>query len=210
MAFQCTLGSKFQAHWIATGLPLEDHWLRVRGTSQCMIDTNTRKYNENSSAYQSLHISADLFVLKSPACNICYINLPQRARSQCSCVIAVLPQTVFRMKRTYCRHTRPQSSPLCQNVTKCERLTIIYFSCIVAWCFCNSKNLISSRFIFLWHWYYDCILSTPVLVTVTGFQVMAVTIGLTWMVSFLWFKIPATHMRQEMEFGSYWIILILL
>ena len=30
VAFQCTLGSKFQAHWIATGLPLEDHWLRVR------------------------------------------------------------------------------------------------------------------------------------------------------------------------------------
>ena len=29
VAFQCTLGSKFQAHWIATGLPLEDHWLRV-------------------------------------------------------------------------------------------------------------------------------------------------------------------------------------
>ena len=32
MAFQCTLGSKFQAHWIATGLPVEDHWLRVRVT----------------------------------------------------------------------------------------------------------------------------------------------------------------------------------
>ena len=31
VAFQCTLGSKFQAHWIASGLPLEDHWLRVRG-----------------------------------------------------------------------------------------------------------------------------------------------------------------------------------
>ena len=31
VAFQCTLGSKFQAHWIATGLQLEDHWLRVRG-----------------------------------------------------------------------------------------------------------------------------------------------------------------------------------
>ena len=30
VAFQCTLGSKFQAHWIATWLPLEDHWLRVR------------------------------------------------------------------------------------------------------------------------------------------------------------------------------------
>ena len=30
VAFQCTVGSKFQAHWIATGLPLEDHWLRVR------------------------------------------------------------------------------------------------------------------------------------------------------------------------------------
>ena len=30
VAFQCTLGSKFQAHWIATGLPLEDLWLRVR------------------------------------------------------------------------------------------------------------------------------------------------------------------------------------
>ena len=30
VAFQCTLGSKFQAHWIATGLPLEDQWLRVR------------------------------------------------------------------------------------------------------------------------------------------------------------------------------------
>ena len=33
VAFQCTLGSKFQAHWIATGLPLEDHWLRVRKAS---------------------------------------------------------------------------------------------------------------------------------------------------------------------------------
>ena len=31
VAFQCTLGSKFQAHWIATGLLLEDHCLRVRG-----------------------------------------------------------------------------------------------------------------------------------------------------------------------------------
>ena len=29
VAFRCTLGSKFQAHWIATGLPLEDHWLGV-------------------------------------------------------------------------------------------------------------------------------------------------------------------------------------
>ena len=33
VAFQCTLGSEFQAHWIATGLPLEDHWLRVRETT---------------------------------------------------------------------------------------------------------------------------------------------------------------------------------
>ena len=33
VAFQCTLGSKFQAHWIATGLPMEDHWLRVRDTT---------------------------------------------------------------------------------------------------------------------------------------------------------------------------------
>ena len=30
VAFQCTLGSKFQAHWIVTGLPLNYHWLRVR------------------------------------------------------------------------------------------------------------------------------------------------------------------------------------
>ena len=30
VAFQCTLGSKVQAHWIATGLPPEDHWFRVR------------------------------------------------------------------------------------------------------------------------------------------------------------------------------------
>ena len=30
VAFQCTLGSKFQAHWIATGLSLNYHWLRVR------------------------------------------------------------------------------------------------------------------------------------------------------------------------------------
>ena len=29
VAFQCTLGSKFQAHWIAIGLPLDYHWLRV-------------------------------------------------------------------------------------------------------------------------------------------------------------------------------------
>ena len=33
VAFQCTLGSKFQAHWIATGLPLQDHWLSVRDTT---------------------------------------------------------------------------------------------------------------------------------------------------------------------------------
>ena len=31
VAFQCTLGSKYQAHWIATGLPMNYHWLRVRG-----------------------------------------------------------------------------------------------------------------------------------------------------------------------------------
>ena len=30
VAFQCSLGSEFQAHWIATGLPLDYHWLRVR------------------------------------------------------------------------------------------------------------------------------------------------------------------------------------
>ena len=30
VAFQYTLGSKCQAHWIATGLPLDYHWLRVR------------------------------------------------------------------------------------------------------------------------------------------------------------------------------------
>ena len=30
MAFQCTLGSKLRAHWIASGLPLNYHWLRVR------------------------------------------------------------------------------------------------------------------------------------------------------------------------------------
>ena len=31
VAFQCTLGSKFQAHWNATGMPLNYHWFRVRG-----------------------------------------------------------------------------------------------------------------------------------------------------------------------------------
>ena len=41
VAFQCTLGSKFQAHWIATGLPLEDHWLRVRGTNLCTFILRT-------------------------------------------------------------------------------------------------------------------------------------------------------------------------
>ena len=30
VAFQCTLGYKFRAHWIATGLPLNGHWPRVR------------------------------------------------------------------------------------------------------------------------------------------------------------------------------------
>ena len=29
VASQCTLGSKFQAHWISTGLPLNNHWLKV-------------------------------------------------------------------------------------------------------------------------------------------------------------------------------------
>ena len=43
VAFQCTLGSKFQAHWIVTGLPLEDHWLRVRGrTGAVRLPTTPR------------------------------------------------------------------------------------------------------------------------------------------------------------------------
>ena len=29
VVFHCTLGYKFQAHWFATGLPLNYHWLRV-------------------------------------------------------------------------------------------------------------------------------------------------------------------------------------
>ena len=29
VTFQCTLGSKFQAQWIVTGLPLNYHWLGV-------------------------------------------------------------------------------------------------------------------------------------------------------------------------------------
>ena len=37
VAFQCTLGSKFQAHWIATGLPLEDNWLMVRDVKEVKI-----------------------------------------------------------------------------------------------------------------------------------------------------------------------------
>ena len=50
VAFQCTLGSKFQAHWIATGLPLEDHWLRVRD----VIDTRRTK---NLVTYLLFHLN---------------------------------------------------------------------------------------------------------------------------------------------------------
>ena len=35
VAFQCTLGSRFLAHWIATGLPLDYHWLRVGAILIC-------------------------------------------------------------------------------------------------------------------------------------------------------------------------------
>ena len=69
VAFQCTLGSKFQAHWIATGLPLEDHWLRVRGSignpilaPSWMIsllvmntaETNTAQYQRNTDISESI------------------------------------------------------------------------------------------------------------------------------------------------------------
>ena len=53
VAFQCTLGSKFQARWIATGLPLEDHWLRVRGMLLPVLSQSPRSstlfYIENGS-----------------------------------------------------------------------------------------------------------------------------------------------------------------
>ena len=52
VAFQCILGSKFQAHWIATGLPLEDHWLRVRvfftETMSARLDFEMRAPNPNA------------------------------------------------------------------------------------------------------------------------------------------------------------------
>ena len=43
VAFQCTVRSKFQAHWNATGLPLNYHWLRTR---DCIL------YGENYGVYE--------------------------------------------------------------------------------------------------------------------------------------------------------------
>ena len=37
-AFQCTLEFRFQAHCIATGMPLNYHCLRVRDVSSCLSD----------------------------------------------------------------------------------------------------------------------------------------------------------------------------
>ena len=57
VAFQCTLGSEFQAHWIATGLPLEDHWLRVRDSLQCVyVNCKPKKY-DNHTVASRFHVS---------------------------------------------------------------------------------------------------------------------------------------------------------
>ena len=55
VAFQCTLGSKFQAHWIATGLPLEDHWLRVRGMTQSKLKILDSDYITTSELLKPKH-----------------------------------------------------------------------------------------------------------------------------------------------------------
>ena len=49
VAFQCTLGCKFQTHWIATGLPLNYHWLRV-GLHSELYDWQSISPNENKAS----------------------------------------------------------------------------------------------------------------------------------------------------------------
>ena len=64
VAFQCTLGSKFQAHWIATGLPL------ARGKG--IIKITAVRYI----AYILIYKGSDL--LPATPCGSCSIHLAQR------------------------------------------------------------------------------------------------------------------------------------
>ena len=54
VASQRTLGSKFQAHWIATRLPLNYHWLRVRAISGSFVRTLVLATH---SCAQAIHIN---------------------------------------------------------------------------------------------------------------------------------------------------------
>ena len=44
MASQCKLGSKLQAHWIATGLSLNYQWLRVGVTDEIYVNVSLHVY----------------------------------------------------------------------------------------------------------------------------------------------------------------------
>ena len=77
VAFQCTLGSKFQAHWIATGLPLEDHWLRVR-LCWVLYDCRSSRIRQNSPSFDTESPSGNFCCLTHILCKIFWVKIASK------------------------------------------------------------------------------------------------------------------------------------
>ena len=68
VAFQCKLGSNFQAHWIATGSPQDYHWLRVRGQGEFQFEKRLKCANSRWMSLNTVrprqycqHVTDDIF-----------------------------------------------------------------------------------------------------------------------------------------------------
>ena len=93
VAFQCTLGSKFQAHWIATGLPLEDHWLRVR---------ELRRHHAH---YDVTAICRGEYVVKIKSTIIVDFLTILHSSSKCNSKLATIKQTHNHAKIEFLQNT---------------------------------------------------------------------------------------------------------
>ena len=62
VAPQCTLGSKFQPHWIATGLPLSHHRLRVRAINDQQLGKTELYFVANGEFIRNIYRLNELFL----------------------------------------------------------------------------------------------------------------------------------------------------
>ena len=108
-AFQCTLGTKCQAHWIATGLPLNYHWLRVRVWKPnipshlwwCILDTQcTMLTTDGNSFYLGYELATFLWmtyfdVVWNVQCFCSVVEGNFRVMQLCEFRIAINPCTGY-------------------------------------------------------------------------------------------------------------------